>query len=189
AHASRTVTLQRVGVLIRQPRIARQLLWAFPKRIRSSTIVDQVKAIRRLMKKLDLVGDHRLMGRPVVDVEMIDTWVNADLTFRSSARCLNGRRRLGNLIQSERYIVLIMGTRHNQWRTGAGASTERGAASCKALAGSIRPAPNWSLGPSRLALAVRMRRTSAGVSRGLRSSISATMPLTWAVATDVPVVI
>jgi hypothetical protein len=44
-------------------------------------------------------------------------------------------------------------------------------------------------GESRFALAVKMRRMSAGVSFGLRSSNSATMPLTSAAATDVPVVI
>jgi hypothetical protein len=31
------------------------------------------------VKKLDLIGDHRFMGRPVVDVEMIDTWIDAEL--------------------------------------------------------------------------------------------------------------
>ena len=37
------------------------------------------------------MDDHRLMGRSVVDVEMINTWVNAELTFRSSPRCLHSR--------------------------------------------------------------------------------------------------
>ena len=46
-------------------------------------------------KKLDLVRDHCLVGRPVVDVEMIDTWIDAELTFRGLARGLNCRPRLG----------------------------------------------------------------------------------------------
>ena len=50
------------------------------------------------MKKFDLIRDHRLVGRPVVDVEMIDTWIDAELTFRGLARRLNCRPRLGNLI-------------------------------------------------------------------------------------------
>ncbi len=68
----------------------------------------------------------------------------------------------------------------------------RGSAICSALSGSIRPEPKLSSrspAPSRLALACRMRRTSAGVSLGLRSSRSATIPLTSAAATEVPVVI
>jgi hypothetical protein len=78
---------------------------------------------------------------------------------------------------------------------GAGAgggvvAAVRGSASCSALSGSIKPEPKLSSRspvPSRLALAVRIRRMSAGVSFGLRSSSSATMPLTSAAATDVPV--
>src|SRR5262249_15048084 len=54
----------------------------------------------------------------------------------------------------------------------------------------MRPEPKLSSrspGESRFALVVKMRRMSAGVSFGLRSSNSATMPLTSAAATDVPV--
>src|SRR5262249_10146811 len=72
-----------------------------------------------------------------------------------------------------------------------GVVTTRGAADCTALSTSTRPEPKSSLrspGPSRLALPVRMRLMSAGVSRGLRSSSSAAMPLTSAAATEVPVV-
>ena len=50
------------------------------------------------MKKLDLIGDHGLMGRPIVDVEMIDTRIDAKLAFRGLARGLDCRRRLGHLI-------------------------------------------------------------------------------------------
>lgn len=50
------------------------------------------------MKKFDLVSDYRLMGRPVVDVEVIDTRIDTDLTFRCSARRLNCGLRLGDLI-------------------------------------------------------------------------------------------
>ena len=50
------------------------------------------------MKKLDLIRDHCLVGRPVVDVEMIDTWIDAEFTFRGLARGLNCWPRLGNLI-------------------------------------------------------------------------------------------
>jgi hypothetical protein len=50
------------------------------------------------VKKLDLVRDHCLVGRSVVDVEMIDTWIDAELTFGGLARGLNCRPRLGNLI-------------------------------------------------------------------------------------------
>jgi hypothetical protein len=50
------------------------------------------------VKKLDLIRDHCLVGRPVVDVEMIDTWIDAEFTFRGLARSLNCRSRLGNLI-------------------------------------------------------------------------------------------
>ena len=50
------------------------------------------------MKKLDFVGDHGLVGRPVIDVEVIDTWIDAEFTFRGAARCLDCRARLGNLI-------------------------------------------------------------------------------------------
>ena len=67
-----------------------------------------------------------------------------------------------------------------------------GSANCSACGGSMRPEPKLSSrspGPSRLALMVRMRRMSAGVSLGLRYSNNATMPLTSAAATDVPVVI
>src|SRR6266568_9630005 len=63
-----------------------------------------------------------------------------------------------------------------------------GSASCSACSGSIRPEPKLSLRspvPSRLALICRMRRMSAGVSLGLRSSKSATMPLTSAAATEI----
>jgi hypothetical protein len=48
-----------------------------------------------------------------------------------------------------------------------------GSANCSACSGSIRPEPKFSSrspGPSRLALVVRMRRMSAGVSFGLRCS-------------------
>jgi hypothetical protein len=38
------------------------------------------------------------MGRPVVNIEVIDTWIDAQLTFRGHARGLNCRPRLGNLI-------------------------------------------------------------------------------------------
>jgi len=41
------------------------------------------------VKKLDLIRDHGLVGRPVVDVEMIDTWIDAEFTFRGLARGLN----------------------------------------------------------------------------------------------------
>jgi hypothetical protein len=50
------------------------------------------------VKKLDLIGDHCLVGRPVVDVEVIDTWIDAEFTFWGLARGLNCRPRLGNLI-------------------------------------------------------------------------------------------
>ena len=36
------------------------------------------------MKKLDLIRDHCLVGRSIVDVEMIDTWIDAQLTFKST---------------------------------------------------------------------------------------------------------
>jgi hypothetical protein len=78
--------------------------------------------------------------------------------------------------------------RRRGWR-GGGRGARLG--QLQRLSGSIRPAPKLSSrspGPSRRALAVRMRRISAGVSFGLRSSSSATMPLTSAAATDVPVV-
>ena len=38
------------------------------------------------VKKLDLIRDHCLVGRPVVDVEMADAWIDAELTFRGLAR-------------------------------------------------------------------------------------------------------
>jgi hypothetical protein len=50
------------------------------------------------VKKFDLVRDHCLVGRSIVDVEMIDAWIDAELTFRRLARGLNCRPRLGNLI-------------------------------------------------------------------------------------------
>ena len=50
------------------------------------------------MKKLDLVGDHGLVRWSVIDVEMIDAWIDAELTFRGSSRCLDCGARLGNLI-------------------------------------------------------------------------------------------
>ena len=59
---------------------------------------------------------------------------------------------------------------------------------CSAL---TRPAPksrSLPLGPRSLAVLIRILRTSAGVSEGLRSIIKATTPLTSADATDVPVV-
>ena len=49
-------------------------------------------------KKLDLIRDHCLVGRPIVDVEVIDTWIDPELTFRGQARGLNCRPRLGHLI-------------------------------------------------------------------------------------------
>ena len=52
----------------------------------------------------------------------------------------------------------------------------RGSVDCTALSGSTSPAPKLSSrspDPSRFALEVRMRRMSAGVSFGLRSSSSA----------------
>jgi len=36
------------------------------------------------MKKLDLICDHCLMGRSIVDVEMIDAWIDAELTLDST---------------------------------------------------------------------------------------------------------
>src|SRR5260370_23251765 len=60
-----------------------------------------------------------------------------------------------------------------------------GSANCSACRGSIRPEPKLSsraLLPSRFALVVRIRRISAGVSFGLRSSTIATIPLTSAAA-------
>jgi hypothetical protein len=36
------------------------------------------------MKKLDLIRDHCLVGRSIVDVEMIDTRIDAELTFKST---------------------------------------------------------------------------------------------------------
>ena len=50
------------------------------------------------MEKLDLIRDHCLVGRPVVDVEMIDARIDAEFTFRRLARGLNCWPRLGNLI-------------------------------------------------------------------------------------------
>jgi len=35
-------------------------------------------------KKLDLIRDHCLVGTSIVDVEMIDTWIVAELTFKST---------------------------------------------------------------------------------------------------------
>jgi hypothetical protein len=35
------------------------------------------------MEKFDLIRDHCLVGRPVVDVEMADAWIDAELTFRA----------------------------------------------------------------------------------------------------------
>src|SRR5262249_51122781 len=86
---------------------------------------------------------------------------------------------------------------HNPYRccsvgAGGGEAAVCGSASCSAFSGSMRPEPKLlsrSPGSTRLALAVRIRRMSAGLSFGLRSSRSATMPLTSAAATDVPVVI
>jgi hypothetical protein len=49
-------------------------------------------------KKLDFVCDHGLMGWSVVDVEMIDTWIDAEFTFWSPSCCVNCWPRLGNLI-------------------------------------------------------------------------------------------
>ena len=43
------------------------------------------------MEKFDLIRDHCLVGRPVVDVEMADAWIDAELTFRGLARGLNCR--------------------------------------------------------------------------------------------------
>ena len=50
------------------------------------------------VKKFDLIGDHSLMGRPVIDVEMIDPWIDAKLTFRGLTCGFDGRPRLGHLI-------------------------------------------------------------------------------------------
>ena len=50
------------------------------------------------LKKFDLVSDHRLVRRPIVNIEMIDARINAELTFRGPARRLDCRPRLGNLI-------------------------------------------------------------------------------------------
>src|SRR4051812_46411030 len=120
-------------------------------------------------------------------------------------RMENAQGRFGRLWQTRRItqirtcrwtfsVQVVGGSR--AWRycclsvVGLGVA-ERGSASCSALSGSIRPEPKLSSrspGASRRALAVRMRRMSAGVSFGLRSSSSATMPLTSAAATDVPVV-
>jgi hypothetical protein len=47
------------------------------------------------MEKFDLIRNHCLVGRPVVDVEMADAWIDAELAFRGSARGLNCRPRLG----------------------------------------------------------------------------------------------
>ena len=49
-------------------------------------------------KKLDLIRDHCLVGWPVVDVEVIDTWIDAEFTFRRLARGFNCRTRLGDPI-------------------------------------------------------------------------------------------
>ncbi|WP_164940777.1 hypothetical protein [Bradyrhizobium zhanjiangense] len=37
------------------------------------------------MKKFDLVSDHRLVRRPIVNIEMIDARINAELTFPRAA--------------------------------------------------------------------------------------------------------
>ena len=50
------------------------------------------------MKKLDLIRDHCLVGRAVVDVEVIDTGIDAELTLRGLARGVNCRPRLSDLI-------------------------------------------------------------------------------------------
>lgn len=49
-------------------------------------------------EKFDLVGDYRLVGWAVIDVEMIDTRIDAKLAFWCAARGINGRPRFGNLI-------------------------------------------------------------------------------------------
>jgi hypothetical protein len=36
------------------------------------------------MKKLDLIRDHCLVGRSIVDVEIIDTGIDPQLTFKST---------------------------------------------------------------------------------------------------------
>src|ERR671934_2370236 len=50
------------------------------------------------VKKLDFVGNHRFVRGPVVNIEVIDTRIDADLALRGSLRCLNRRSRLRNLI-------------------------------------------------------------------------------------------
>jgi hypothetical protein len=37
------------------------------------------------MQKLDLICDHCLVGPSIVDVDMIDTWIEAELTFKSTS--------------------------------------------------------------------------------------------------------
>ncbi len=58
----------------------------------------KVSAEKVTGKKLDFIRDHGLVGRPVVDVEMIDTRVDAELTFRGLARGVYCRARFGNLV-------------------------------------------------------------------------------------------
>src|SRR5215212_4447075 len=58
----------------------------------------QVSAQKVTAKKIDFVGNHSLMRWPVIDVEMIDTWIDTQFTFRRPARCVDGRPRLGNLV-------------------------------------------------------------------------------------------
>src|SRR3954468_20263575 len=58
----------------------------------------QTSAQKVTTKKIDFVGNHSLMRWPVVDVEMIDTWIDTEFAFRRPACCVDGRPRLGNLI-------------------------------------------------------------------------------------------
>ncbi len=70
-------------------------------------------------------------------------------------------------------------------------SDYRGRTAVSALSALTRPAPksrSRPLGPRSLAVSIRIFRTSAGVSEGLRSINNAATPLTSAAATDVPVV-
>ena len=59
------------------------------------------------MKKLDLVGDHRFVRNPIVNVEMVGTWIDAGFALRGPMRRFNRRSRLGTLI--------VCGNAHQPW--------------------------------------------------------------------------
>jgi hypothetical protein len=90
------------------------------------------------MKKLDLIRDHCLVGRSIVDVEMIGTRIDAELNFKSTWSTKKQPQR-GQKWRQHRDAV-VSARANSQYRAGLAtiSLSQRRRCRCTATVGSLR---------------------------------------------------